>query len=425
MRKASILYAAVAVLTLGTLIGCGTTPSGGSSGGTNNPPPGGATTGDTSGYEGRLAWSAWALLDVPAFRLWDLPSSAHTASRDASSSTLQNLPDAALSPDGTRAAYTLIENTAIDDSYDEHVVLIDAANGSTVAEANVTPPSPNVEVYTRRASIADNGTVALELHSATFDPGTGSVTGTSDTDVALWTVGSGEPAAIPGAADPAEDRCPRITADGSTVYFVSDRDGPRDFYRVAAAGGAVERLPFADDPAITEVLDGLFGCPFQLSDDGGTLAFMGKTSAGDRAFVMDTASGAVSQIGTGASGQLRSGGLALSADGTHAAFVTSETLSGATDVRYRLYGQLLDGSAPATVIATNLFSDLNRFDIVDASATSLALSADGSEVAYVGLDPTADQGFYGLFVRGFDGSDPRLVTNDPDAIMLGLLDITF
>lgn len=426
MRTRTLWISSITVLaTLLLLAGCGSTPSAPGGGGGTPPPAGGGSTGDTSGYAGRLAWSASSALSVPAFRVWDLASSRFTASRDASSSTLQSLPGAALSPDGTRAAYTLIENTPFDRSYDEHVVVIDAADGSVVGEATVTAPSADTEVYTRNASLADDGTVALQLRSVSYDPSTGAPDTGSDVDIALWTPGGGEPAAIPGANSSTDDRCPRISADGGTVTFVSERDGVVDFYRVPAAGGSVTRLSYTAEASITQVEPGLFGCPFQLSDDGGTLAFVGNTAGGDRAFAMDTATGSIMPLDAGVQGTLRPTSLALSGDGTRAAFVTMEPVASGNDLRYRLYGVSVHAGATPTVIVSDLLTDMQRFDVGESSATSLALSRDGRSLAYVGIDPTADQGFLGLFVRRFDGSDPRLVTNDDADLMLGMLDITF
>ncbi len=424
MTKSRRSLVLAVTLAAAVLAACGTAPGGG---GTPPPPPpggggGGGTAGDTAGYHGRLVWSTWNLFSVPYFRVWDMPTSSFIAQRDASNDPAQILPDATVSPDGSLAAYAVLQGAPVSKDYDEHAIVVDLATGTGTA-ATVSAPSPDVEVYTRQPSISSTGQVALEIHSATYDPTGSTLPVFSDTDVALWTPGSGEPAVIPGASDPADDTCPTITADGSSVVFSSDRDGPKDFYRVPATGGTVERLTYTVDADILYVQSGPFGCDFVLSDDGGRLMFEGHVTGGNRLYLMDTTTGTVQEVGTGAKGKVADATWDMSADGSTLAFLTLEELNGGTDGRLRLYRENLDSLAPPTIITANLLSDPQRFDLT--TATRPALARDGSEVAYIGLDTEAPEGLYGLFVRGSDGADPRLVTNALDDIVLGALDMTF
>lgn len=99
----------------------------------------------------------------------------------------------------------------------------------------------------------------------------------------LSVVGS-EPRRI--AQSSAIDTEPVFTADGRSIYFVSDRGGSPQIYRVAVAGGSPERVTF----------NGSYNISPALSPDGRWLAYVSRISGAFKLHVMDLASGASSAI---------------------------------------------------------------------------------------------------------------------------------
>ena len=93
--------------------------------------------------------------------------------------------------------------------------------------------------------------------------------------------GSGTPRRL--TASSAIDTEPVFTADGRWVYFVSDRGGGPQIYRVSAGGGSPERVTFT----------GSYNISPAISPDGNTLAYIARSGNAYRVTTLDLASGTV------------------------------------------------------------------------------------------------------------------------------------
>jgi TolB protein len=77
------------------------------------------------------------------------------------------------------------------------------------------------------------------------------------------------------------DTEPVYTADGRSIYFVSDRGGGPQVYRVDAGGGKVERVTFAGNYNISPA----------ISPDGKSLAFISRRGNAYGLMLQDLAGG--------------------------------------------------------------------------------------------------------------------------------------
>ncbi|MEO5605958.1 MAG: Tol-Pal system protein TolB, partial [Polaromonas sp.] len=77
-----------------------------------------------------------------------------------------------------------------------------------------------------------------------------------------------------------------FSADGRFIYFVSDRGGAPQIYRMSPSGGNSERVTF----------NGNYNISPALSPDGRWLAYVSRTGGGFKLQVMELSSGAVSSI---------------------------------------------------------------------------------------------------------------------------------
>ena len=82
------------------------------------------------------------------------------------------------------------------------------------------------------------------------------------------------------------DTEPVFTADGKSIYFVSDRGGSPQIYKVALSGGSPERVTFT----------GTYNISPALSPDGRWLAFISRVNGAFKLFVMDLSSGNANPI---------------------------------------------------------------------------------------------------------------------------------
>ena len=82
------------------------------------------------------------------------------------------------------------------------------------------------------------------------------------------------------------DTEPVFTTDGKTIYFVSDRGGSPQIYRVAVAGGNPERVTFS----------GTYNISPALSPDGRWLAYISRVSGAFKLHVMELSSGTATPI---------------------------------------------------------------------------------------------------------------------------------
>jgi TolB protein len=85
---------------------------------------------------------------------------------------------------------------------------------------------------------------------------------------------------------PSIDTEPVYSADGKFIYFVSDRGGSPQIYRMAASGGSVERVTFSGNYNISPA----------LSADGRWLAYISRVNGEFKLFVMDLVSNATGPV---------------------------------------------------------------------------------------------------------------------------------
>ncbi len=96
---------------------------------------------------------------------------------------------------------------------------------------------------------------------------------------AIDTANGGQPRRL--AQSNSIDTEPVYAPDGASIYFVSDRGGAPQIYRMPAAGGAVERVTFAGNYNISP----------SISPDGRSLAYISRINGAFKLHVMDLASG--------------------------------------------------------------------------------------------------------------------------------------
>ena len=82
------------------------------------------------------------------------------------------------------------------------------------------------------------------------------------------------------------DTEPTFSSDGKTIYFVSDRGGTPQIYKMGATGANVERVTFSGNYNISPT----------VSPDGRLLAFVSRVSGAFRVHVLDLASGTATAI---------------------------------------------------------------------------------------------------------------------------------
>jgi TolB protein len=79
------------------------------------------------------------------------------------------------------------------------------------------------------------------------------------------------------------DTEPTFTPDGKSIYFVSDRGGSPQIYRVGAGGGNPERVTFTGGYNISPA----------LSPDGRTLAYVNRNGSEFKVTTLDLAGGTI------------------------------------------------------------------------------------------------------------------------------------
>jgi TolB protein len=79
---------------------------------------------------------------------------------------------------------------------------------------------------------------------------------------------------------------PAFSPDGSALFFVSDRGGSPQIYRMPAQGGPAERVTFS----------GTYNISPALSPDGRWLAYVSRVGGGFRLHLMELASGQVTAL---------------------------------------------------------------------------------------------------------------------------------
>lgn len=96
--------------------------------------------------------------------------------------------------------------------------------------------------------------------------------------------GGGEPKRL--AQSISIDTEPTFTADGRTIYFVSDRGGSPQIYRMSSSGGNPERVTFG----------GTYNISPSVSADGKWLAYISRVSGAFKLHVMDLSSGVTNAV---------------------------------------------------------------------------------------------------------------------------------
>ncbi|MNY39073.1 translocation protein TolB [compost metagenome] len=82
------------------------------------------------------------------------------------------------------------------------------------------------------------------------------------------------------------DTEPVFSSDGQTIFFVSDRGGAPQIYKVSANGGSAERVTFSGNYNISP----------SVSPDGRWLAYISRVGGGFKLHVMDLSAGTVTAI---------------------------------------------------------------------------------------------------------------------------------
>jgi len=82
------------------------------------------------------------------------------------------------------------------------------------------------------------------------------------------------------------DTEPVFSSDGQTIFFVSDRGGAPQIYKVSAGGGSAERVTFTGNYNISP----------SVSPDGRWLAYISRVGGGFKLHVMDLSAGTVTAI---------------------------------------------------------------------------------------------------------------------------------
>jgi TolB protein len=96
--------------------------------------------------------------------------------------------------------------------------------------------------------------------------------------------GGGEPQRLVRSSS--IDTEPVFSPDGKQIYFVSDRGGSPQIYRIPAAGGPAERVTFT----------GTYNISPALSPDGRWMAYISRVSGAFKLHVMELSSGTATAI---------------------------------------------------------------------------------------------------------------------------------
>jgi TolB protein len=96
----------------------------------------------------------------------------------------------------------------------------------------------------------------------------------------LPAAGGGEPRKLAGS--PYIDTEAVFTSDGQNLYFVSDRGGSPQIYRMPVSGGAAQRISFSGNYNISPA----------ISPNGKQLAFVSRIGGAFKLVIQDLASGA-------------------------------------------------------------------------------------------------------------------------------------
>ncbi len=194
------------------------------------------------------------------FNLWVADSDGDSAQSALSSA--EPIISPAWSPNGKQLAYVSFE------ARKPTIYVHEVASGKRRLVANFKGSN------SAPAWSPDGRTLALTL----------SRDGGSQLNLLDLSVAGSEPRRI--AQSSSIDTEPVFTADGKTIYFVSDRGGSPQIYRVSVAGGNPERVTF----------NGSYNISPALSPDGRWLAYISRVSGAFKLHVMELSSGSINAI---------------------------------------------------------------------------------------------------------------------------------
>jgi len=156
----------------------------------------------------------------------------------------------AWSPDGQRLAYT--------SSWPGYLYIVPVAGGEPIRLA--TPPQPFSPAWS-----PDGAKLALAAGNSVFTFGTGYFGNVGNSGIWIVPAAGGSPTRVTG--EESLNVSPQWSADGRALYWVSDRGGSRDIYRVAVSQAG---KPAGEPQRLTTGLD-VHG--ISLAADGTHLAY--------------------------------------------------------------------------------------------------------------------------------------------------------
>lgn len=397
------------LLLMMAMAGCDNGTGGGGGGSGNEEDTGGGGGGgdkaNTSGYDGLLTWTKGLQFGV---FLWDLPASKMSF-QDYNADDLFAMRTApTISADRSTLAYTQNESVGLGGMMATTIVRDLVNNEEFIYPNDGIAANQQRLSYTPSLS-ADGQIVAVsEKRFDWVDTEFGRMPENETAqNIQVWNRKTGT--LIDVTSGNSSDYLPRLSADGSRVLFVSDRDEKKgDFYLAdVQAGAAVTRVSFRANAAIQDI--DYIGRPgtFSVSADLRWVAFVAFAKIRNdqnewNYFLLDTTTGSVEHL------DVQPHGFALSKDGlsTHRTISISRDAStlaynfnfadiGATPIRMGHQVHVAQRTSP-TQTRLIVASD----DVV--LSTAVALSSDGSQLAYsLGNDA--------LWVSKSDGKDPRQV----------------
>ena len=159
-------------------------------------------------------------------------------------------------------------------------------NGNQLAYVSFESRKPVVyvhEVETRKRRLVANFKGSNSAPAWSPDGKTLALTLSRDGGSQLFLLDIGTPGAEPRrlATSTAIDTEPVFTADGRFIYFVSDRGGSPQIYKIPAAGGSPERVTFS----------GSYNISPAVSPDGRWLAYISRVGGAYKLHVQDLSSG--------------------------------------------------------------------------------------------------------------------------------------
>ena len=166
-----------------------------------------------------------------------------------------------------------------------------APNGNQLAYVSFESRKPVVYIHdvdTGKRRLVANFKGSNSAPAWSPDGKTLALTLSRDGGSQLFTLDVSLPGAEPKrlATSTAIDTEPVFTADGRTIYFVSDRGGSPQIYRIAASGGNAERVTF----------NGSYNISPTLSPDGRWLAYVSRVAGAFKLHIQDLSNGQVQAL---------------------------------------------------------------------------------------------------------------------------------